>query len=332
MTQFTSPTHYTTVTTTRHIETLIKARARELDLDACGIAQSGPVSEAAAARYRQWIASGGNGCMDYAARYLDVRDNPALLLDGARSIIVVAMNYYPARLQREDAPQFAYYAYGRDYHEVMRDRLQRLAAYIKQLVPDAETRCCVDTAPLRERYWAVQAGVGFVGRNNALIIPGKGSFFFLGAIVTTAELAPDSPCTLTCGDCGACERACPGGALKQGRPVDATRCLSCLTIEYRGELPQWTREALGNRVYGCDECQRVCPHNRNAVPTTVPELQPSEAFLNLSAADIAQMDQAAFSRLFSHSAVKRTKLAGLQRNLRHILPETFNPESALGHG
>lgn len=301
-----------------NIESLIKQRAAELGLDACGIAQARAVDPAAVQRYRQWLNEGGNGCMDYAARYLDVRDNPGLLLEGARSVIVVAMNYYPARFQPQDAPQFAYYAYGRDYHEVMRDRLQQLAAYLREL-GGGDTRCCVDTAPLRERYWAVQAGVGFVGRNNTLIIPGKGSFFFLGAIVTTLELQPDEPCRLTCGDCGACERACPGGALKGGKPVDASRCISCLTIEYRGELPEWSREAMGNRVYGCDECQRVCPHNRNAQPTTVPELQPSEEFLALTAQKILAMEQPDFSRLFSHSAVKRTKLAGLQRNMRHIL-------------
>lgn len=302
-----------------HIERLVKDKARELDLEACGIARATPVSEDASRRYRQWLAAGGNGCMDYAARYLDVRDNPELLLDGACSVIVVAMNYYPARFQKEDAPQFAYYAYGRDYHEVMRDRLQRLATYIREIAPGSDTRCCVDTAPLRERYWAVQAGVGFVGDNNALILPGKGSYFFLGAIITTLELQPDEPCRLTCGSCGACEKACPAGALKNGRPVDASRCLSCLTIEYRGELPEWTREALGNRVYGCDECQRCCPHNRGALPTAVPELQPSDDFLALTAEEILAMEQPEFSRLFSHSAVKRTKLAGLQRNLKHIL-------------
>lgn len=301
-----------------NIESLIKQRAAALGLEACGIARARAVDPAAVQRYRDWIGSGGNGCMDYAARYLDVRDNPGLLLEGARSVIVVAMNYYPARFQPQDAPQFAYYAYGRDYHEVMRDRLQQLAAYLREL-GGGDTRCCVDTAPLRERYWAVQAGVGFVGRNNTLIIPGKGSFFFLGAIVTTLELQPDEPCRLSCGDCGACEKACPGGALTGGKPVDASRCISCLTIEYRGELPEWTREAMGNRIYGCDECQRVCPHNRNAQPTTVPELQPSDEFLSLTAQEILAMDQTAFSRLFSHSAVKRTKLTGLQRNLHHIL-------------
>lgn len=309
------------------MEQHIKARAQELGLDACGIARVHAVDSEAAMRYRRWLDENANGCMEWAARYCDVRDNPALLLDGAQSIIMVAMNYYPARLQPHDAPQFALYAYGRDYHEVMRDRLQRLAATVTQLT-GAATRCCVDTAPLRERYWAVQAGLGFIGRNNALILPGKGSYFFLGAIVTTAQLQPDPPCTLTCGDCGACERACPGNALHSGMPVDARRCLSCLTIEYRGPLPQWTRKVLGNRVYGCDECQRCCPHNRNAKPTQVAELQPSEAFLSLTASDINQMDQTEFSRLFAHSAVKRTKLAGLQRNLRHILPNLSSTDLA----
>lgn len=292
----------------------------ELGLDACGIARAHAVDDATSHRYRQWIDEGHNGCMEWAARYLDVRDDPRLLLDGARSVIMVAMNYYPAQFQREDAPQFAYYAYGRDYHEVMRDRLQQLATYMCEVAGEGvKTRCCVDTAPLRERYWAVQAGIGFVGRNNMLIIPGKGSYFFLGAIITTLELRPDEPCSFTCGDCCACERACPGGALVDGKPVDATRCLSCITIEYRGEsLPQWAREALGNRVYGCDECQRVCPHNRNAQATTIPELQPNQDFLALTASDIQAMDQASFSRLFSHSAVKRTKLTGLQRNLKNL--------------
>ncbi len=302
------------------IESLIKQRAAELDLDACGIARAHAVSPVAAQRYRQWIADGKNGCMEWAGRYLDVRDDPQLLLPGARSIIMVAMNYYPQRLQPQDAPQFALYAYGRDYHEVMRDRLQRLAATVRELAGECETRCCVDTAPLRERYWAVEAGIGFVGRNNTLIIPGRGSYFFLGAIVTTAQLTPDEPCRLTCDDCGACERACPGQALRGGA-VDARRCLSCLTIEYRGELPQWAQDALGQRVYGCDECQRVCPHNRHPQPTTVPELQPSDAFMNLTASDIMAMDQPAFSRLFSHSAVKRTKLPGLHRNIHHLLPK-----------
>lgn len=292
----------------------IKQCARELGFDACGVARAHRVDDEAAARYARWLEQGRNGCMEWAARNRQLRDDPEGLLPGARSVVVVAMNYYPARLLPPDAPQFAYYAYGRDYHDVVKRRLWQLAAAIQQLAP-CQTRCCVDSAPLRERYWAQQAGLGFVGLNNTLILPGRGSYYFLGVVLTTLELEPDTPCTLSCGECRACVRACPAGALTGDGAVDARRCLSCLTIEHRGELPQWVGGVLGNRVFGCDDCQKCCPHNRHAQPTTIAELQPTDDFLALTRQRIAQMDQAEFSRLFSHSAVRRAKLAGLQRNL-----------------
>lgn len=293
----------------------IKQLARELGFDVCGFAEARPVDDVAREQYRQWLADGRQGCMAWAERYCDVRDNPQLLLDGARTVIMLAMNYYPGRLQRGDAPQFAYYAYGRDYHEVLRERMRRLAQFIATET-GCLSRCCVDTAPLRERYWAQRAGLGFIGLNNQLIVPGRGSYFFLCAIVTTLQLPPDEPCRLSCGDCRACIEACPGHALGYDQPVDARRCLSCLTIEYHGDLPQWAQEALGNKVYGCDECQRCCPHNRHARPTTVADFQPSEEFLSLTAADIRAMTPARFKQLFGHSAVQRTRLQGLQRNLQ----------------
>ena len=257
--------------------------------------------------------------MEWAARHCDLRDDPERLLPGAKSVVVVAMNYYPPRLQPADAPQFAYYAYGRDYHEVIKQRLWQLAASLEQLAP-CQTRCCVDSAPIRERYWAQQAGLGFIGLNNALILPNRGSYYFLGVLLTTLELEPDTPCTLSCGACRACIDACPSGALSGDGAVDARRCLSCLTIEHHGELPDWVSSVLGNRVFGCDECQKCCPHNRHAQPTQVTELHPTDDFLSLTYDRIAQMDQPEFSRLFSHSAVRRTKLAGLQRNLSIVPP------------
>lgn len=261
--------------------------------------------------------------MEWAARHRELRDDPEGLLPGVKSVVVVAMNYYPPRLQPDDAPQFAYYAYGRDYHEVMKQRLWQLAAAIEQMSP-CQTRCCVDSAPIRERYWAQEAGLGFIGLNNALILPGHGSYYFLGIILTTLELEPSFTPPSSggarrgynpCGECRACIAACPSGALSGDGAVDARRCLSCLTIEHHGELPQWVAGVLGNRVFGCDECQKCCPHNRHAQPTTVTELHPSDDFLALTRECLAQMDQAEFSRLFSHSAVKRAKLAGLKRNL-----------------
>ena len=255
--------------------------------------------------------------MDWAGRHRTLRDDPQQLLPGAQSVIVVAMNYYPPRLLPPQAPQFAYYAYGRDYHEVLRQRLRQLAVTIEQWTP-CQTRVCVDSAPIRERYWAQQAGLGFIGVNNALILPGKGSYYFLGIVLTTLRLQPDAPCHLSCGQCRACMAACPTGALSGDGAVDARRCLSCLTIEQRGPLPEWVAAAIGHRVFGCDDCQKCCPHNRHARPTAVPELQPSDEFLALTHERIARMDQAEFSRLFGHSAVKRAKLAGLQRNLELI--------------
>lgn len=304
----------------------IKQRALQLGFDACGMAAAEPVSADAVARYDRWIAEGGNDCMDYAERYQDVRSDVALLLPGAKTVISLAINYFPSEFQRTDVPQIAYYAYGNDYHEVVRQKLTALAAFIEETT-GAATRICVDTAPIREKYWAQKAGIGFVGRNNLLIIPQRGSYFFLGEIVTTLELPPDKPCAIECGACQRCVEACPGGALSaDGSAVDARRCLSCQLIERRGDLPDWVAQAQGNRLYGCDECQRACPHNAHAKPTREPQFAPRQEILNLTADDIAQMDQSQFSRIFAHSAIKRAKLAGLQRNLRtSIAPNDAAP-------
>lgn len=207
------------------------------------------------------------------------------------------------------------YARGDDYHEVVRERLSAMADEISGLW-GGDTRVCVDTAPLRERYWAMKAGLGFIGRNNHLIIPGHGSYFFLGEILTTLRFHPDTPLETGCGNCHRCIDACPGGALTPDGAIDTRRCLSYLTIEHRGELPEGTR--LGNRIYGCDECQRACPHNRQAAATAERRFHPRPAIMSLTRDDIDSMTQEQFSTIFSHSAVKRAKLAGLKRNLRYL--------------
>ena len=279
------------------------------------MASAGRVSAEAQRRYSDWIARQHHDCMTYAERYCDVRDDVTLLLPDAKTVISVALNYYPDVKQRPDVPQIAYYAYGNDYHEVLRAKLLQLAQFIEQTT-GAATRVCVDTAPIREKYWAQQAGIGFVGRNNLLILPGRGSFFFLGEVVTTLELEPDAPLEMSCGACHRCVDACPGGALSlEGDAADASRCLSCQLIERRGELPEWVAGAKGNRLYGCDECQLCCPHNAQAQPTSEPLFAPREEILNLTASDIATMTQPEFSRIFAHSAIKRAKLDGLKRNL-----------------
>lgn len=297
----------------------VKAEARRLGFMVCGIARATRVDDIARRRYSQWLDDGRNGCMDWAERYRDVRDDPRRLLEGARSVIMVAMNYYPAVRQRPEAAQVAYYAYGRDYHKVVRARLKRLATQITDTTGDT-CRVCVDSAPFRERYWAVKAGLGFIGLNNQLIIKGHGSYFSLGAIVTTLDLAPDEPCRDTCGECGRCLRACPAGALSGDGAVDARRCLSCLTIENHDErLPDAAARVIGRHLFGCDDCQRCCPHNANAVPTDIDDFTPRPALLTLTPDDVLALDNDRYEDLFNGTPVRRASLDVLQRNARAII-------------
>lgn len=266
-----------------------------------------PVDAVAAAQFRRWLADGRHGEMSYLEKYPDLRLDPRTLLDGARTLIVVGFPYYTD--EHINLP-ISLYARGRDYHEVVRERLTDVASKLP-----GESRVCVDTAPLRERYWASRAGLGFIGRNNQLIIPGLGSYFFLGFILNT-ELYDDAPpangpAASACGECRRCVDACPGQCLSaDASGLDARRCLSYLTIEFRGEI-----DSPLPTLYGCDVCQRVCPHNAAARPTPIADFHPNEEFAALTPADIATMTPERFSTLFRHSAIKRTKLPGLQRNL-----------------
>lgn len=282
---------------------------------AVGFACAGPVSEPARDLYDSWIARGCHGEMSYLDRYHDVRSDPRLLLPGAATVIVAAFNYTPGRVQPTGAPRIAAYALGRDYHEVVRARLSAVAARLCGEY-GGEARVCVDTAPIRERYWAVRAGIGFVGVNGQLIVPGVGSMCFLGEIIWTGAVEPDEPCSGRCDRCMRCVAACPGGAIGADGSFDARRCHSYLTIEYRGELPEGLN--LADRLYGCDVCQLVCPHNRDAVATSLPEFRASDELLSLDVEKVRQMTPEGFSRLFRHSAVKRTRLSGLQRNLARL--------------
>ena len=282
---------------------------KEAGTAAWGIADcSHGVDDADTAAYTRWIESGCHAGMDYMARNRDVRTTPALLLPGARSMICCAFAYEPQR----PGAVIAAYALGTDYHEVIRSRLGAVARAMEEATGCA-TRVCVDTAPLRERYWASKCGVGFRGLNGHLIVPGKGSYMLLGEILTTAPLPSTPALDRDCGLCRRCVAACPAGALRPDGTVDARRCLSYLTIEHRGALPEGTD--LHGRLYGCDACAMACPHNAcSTAPETLPELRPRAAVAALTAREAAVMTQEQFSAIFTHSAIKRAKLAGLQRN------------------
>lgn len=289
----------------------VKQLVREAGAIAVGVAEAAPVDRAERELYSSWLSAGGHASMEYMERYADVRSDPRLLLDGARSIVAAAFSYFTPRNCGTGGLKWARYALGNDYHDELRLRLGQVATAITDATGHA-CRVCVDTAPLRERYWAVRAGLGFVGRNGALIVPGKGSWCLLAFIITTLPLSPDAPCPQrSCDGCGLCVKACPGRALDGTGRVDARRCRSWLTIENRADT---LSENLGDRIYGCDICQEVCPHNRGAESSEIEAFAPREQILGLGRDDILGMEQPQFSAIFARSAIKRAKLVGLKRN------------------
>lgn len=293
----------------------IRQAALQLGFDRCGFAKIHKVNSTSVKRFDDWIKQGKHSTMSYLVRNRDIREDPTLLLPTAKSIIVTALNYYPKQVQPHNHPQFSCYAYGEDYHKIIKHKLKILAAQLK-VQYGGYYRLCVDSAPIRERYWAVEAGIGFIGRNNMLIIPGKGSYYFIGILLTSLEIEPDDRCELSCNGCGACIKACPSKALDAEDGLDARKCLSCLTIEYKGDLPGDTN--LGNRIYGCDTCQQVCPHNRDASPNETPELQPIPGLFTLTKSKIEDMDEAEFNGIFAKSSIKRVGLEILKRNLKKL--------------
>lgn len=275
----------------------------ELPRAACRL--DAPVEPEAERQFNSWLADGRNATMDYMANYRDLRSDPRLLLDGAQTLIAVAFPYFTSE---PIGLNIALYARGRDYHEVIRERLGLIAAQMP-----GQSRVCVDSAPLRERYWARRTGLGAIGRNNQLYVPGYGSYCVLGFILSTErfDFEPKPMLESPCGDCTLCIDACPGSCLnRDGRALDARSCESYLSIEHRGDLPRRL-----HTVAGCDVCQRVCPLNRAVGDTPIADFHPSPELAALTADDLARLGSAAFRRLFGHSALRRAGLRQLRRNL-----------------
>lgn len=295
----------------KELTLFIKSEAARVGFDACGIAKATAVDEETVAFIEGWTKEGKHGTMHYLERNCEKRYDPTLLVEGCRSVITVALNYTPKRA----IEGISNYAQGCDYHKAVKDRLYMLLKSINEKIP-CQGRAFCDSAPVLERYWAVQSGLGWIGRNRQLIIPGRGSCFFIGELIVDIELEYDAPYRQNhCGNCNKCVDNCPTGALKS-ESFDARKCLSYLTIEHRGELPENIGKKMGNCFYGCDRCQAVCPHNRFSTPNETAELQPKPELIQMNAEKWRTLTEEQYNALFSGSAVERCGYEQLMRNIK----------------
>lgn len=299
--------------------TSIKDKARELGFDLCGVAPAKSFAELSF--FREWLARGYAGEMAYLERSADKRADVRHVLPGARSVIVTGTIYnterrYSTESADADAALIARYAWGDDYHDVLKSRLDALLAWMHTVSPEPfDASAYVDTGPIQERVYAQYAGLGWIGKNTCLINPHVGSWLFLAEIICTLPLQPDEPMLDHCGTCRLCIDACPTGAIRDAHVLDSTRCLSYLTIELRGLLPEEHREALGNRVYGCDVCQEVCPYNLVPPCSDDAAWQPRRAFDLPQLVELWSRPDAELRQAMKGSAITRTRLTGLRRNL-----------------
>ena len=282
--------------------------------DAWGVARVEPI-EKEIARLQEWISQGHHGEMQYMARNIEMRANPQELLPEARSMIMVLMNYYPREWQPKESPQIAAYAYSNDYHHIVKSKLTSLAEDINKVIPHQYAVFC-DSAPVMERAWAVRAGLGWIGRNGMLVNPEFGTFTFIGTLITTLELKPNTPMENRCGTCMKCVEACPTKAILKNKTIDARRCLSYQTIEKRGEIDEELRELAGNTLYGCDRCQLACPWNRFAHPHNHPELKPIEGIFDI---DWASMTRSEFNHQLKFSPMQRAGLKKIKDRYKQII-------------
>jgi epoxyqueuosine reductase len=297
----------------------IKQKALELGFSDIGFAMIEPLSTDEH-KLQNWLNNGYQAGMDYMNNHFEKRVNPALLVEGAQSVISVIINYTPKKLQVDPAaPKLARYAYGADYHFVIKDKLNELFLYIKDnIYTSLNGRVFTDSAPILDRAWAAKAGLGWIGKNTNLIHKKLGSYVLIGELISNLPLQPDQPIKEACGGCQRCIDACPTGALLAPYQLDANKCISYLTIEHREALPEALKEQFENWAFGCDICQEACPWNWKARPTKEEAFQPHPELLTLSKDDWMNMDEDRFRELFRKSAVKRTKYKGLRRNLNFL--------------
>ena len=303
----------------KQLSAFIKQEASFLGFAACGIAPASMLPDEIN-HLETWLKKGFHAGMNYMAKNADLRVNPDLLVENAKSVIVFLYNYFPAEKMNEDSAYLiSTYAYGQDYHEVIREKLNIFIEKLKVQVPDISIRGFVDSAPVLERAWASRAGLGWIGKNSMLISRKNGSYFFISELITDLELEYDQPMGGNyCGDCSRCMDACPTAAITDLRVVDANKCISYLTIENKGEIPEEFKKKYEKWIFGCDICQQVCPWNKYSTPHDEALFNPPHALLEFRKEDWEQLDSEQYNSIFRKSAVKRAKFAGLKRNIDFI--------------
>ena len=302
-----------------HHTHLIKSIAADLGFSFCGVSKAEFLEEEAA-RLEEWLKRGYQGKMGYLENHFDKRLDPTLLVPGAKSVVSLVYNYYPEKdLANESNLKIAKYAYGEDYHFVLKDKLKEFLQRIQRQVGEVHGRAFVDSGPVMERTWAQKSGVGWIGKNSLLLNRSMGSFFFLAELIIDLELAYDGPVKDHCGTCTACMDACPTDAIPQPYVVDGSKCISYFTIELKEELPTEVKGKFENWIFGCDICQDVCPWNRFSQPHQETRFAPNPELEKMNQQRWKEITDEVFETLFKKSAVKRTKLEGLKRNIRFVV-------------
>jgi epoxyqueuosine reductase len=307
------------VSSDKNISMLIKEKALSLGFDLCGIARSKILHDHEPV-LKKWCSSGMNGQMEYLGRNIARRINPALLFPETKSVVVTGLNYYSERAQGGDGvPVISRYAYGVNYHDVIQDKLNELLCYIKSIYPEADGKSFVDSAPILEKAWAKEAGLGWPGRHSVLINNKIGSFFFLGIVILNLEMEYDEPFSDDhCGTCTLCIESCPTGAINENRTIDVRRCIAYLTIENKAVIEEGLVQKMEGRVFGCDKCQEVCPWNKNAKEHKIPEFKISAELAQMTAYDWENLTEAQFEKLFKRSAIERKTYERFRQNVTDI--------------
>ncbi len=293
---------------------LIKTEAKRLGFLSCGISKAGFLEEEAP-RLEKWLNNNRNGEMGYMENHFDKRLDPTKLVEGSKSVISLLLNYFPSEHQNQDTYKVSKYAYGQDYHHIIKSKLRELQEFISQEIGEVNGRAFVDSAPVLDKAWAAKSGLGWIGKNSNLITQKVGSFYFIAELIVDIELEYDSPVTDHCGSCTACIDACPTGAIVDPYVVDGSKCISYFTIELKNEIPQDVHGKFDDWMFGCDVCQDVCPWNRFSKPHNEPLFNPNPELLSMTKQDWEEITEDVFRKVFQKSAVKRTKYSGLKRNI-----------------